>query len=701
MTDEATSLTAVSDEDLAFVERELERTPHPLSAKDLAGKLAFEKTATERTQDVKKYDPYARYEVGDLLEKDYNEPLTVGSKSVEHFEGRVILKVVAKTFNRHFGCDMLEVDYPGGGVFRRYIDYMKKTRTQVLLPSNCEGRGQSAEVMAKGDDPRLTELPMTERDLKTLEKNLRARLAKDPKVFAWNDLWHLAAKRVEILPEKVQEIGADFTATGRSASTEDIVRKFFGLESSSDLFDLTALSLNGLLEKKYKKEFILLSDAGWGQWHLKAILNAMPEGLALAAPLAEIPELEVTEKPEMSIVQDFPIKIYLTWREIVSGGLKVPRSLGKALAHFREYAFTDPDENKAYRLHYFPNESFFLGLADFYAQHNIPQGASLTLERTGPASFKFWVKRSKKKMSVLRLGYDAETDMFTDPGVEAYTYAEPNKIIYIERDALRRLLPLAEAREGLNLRDLLVLVFKEPALATSGHSLHFLRAYHLVDIVRQTTQEDVEGVLLNSPEFTKSDKKKGVFSYREPYVPEEEVALQGEYPEGYEEAAPEAYTPEEAALEAVAEEILGAEPDTGFETAAAERAGQAFPPAGPEAAKKEKLFKRKKPKAEGEKGPRPKKSERRVIEEKIVEEESVQEALAAVKGKEEEVLEQRAREKKEKKEEAKPAAAKAKEEPKFGIFADLLKTALKKKEEPKPDEPEPPAEPETPEGGSR
>jgi hypothetical protein len=29
MTDEATSLTAVSDEDLAFVERELERTPHP------------------------------------------------------------------------------------------------------------------------------------------------------------------------------------------------------------------------------------------------------------------------------------------------------------------------------------------------------------------------------------------------------------------------------------------------------------------------------------------------------------------------------------------------------------------------------------------------------------------------------------------------------------------------------------------------
>src|SRR5512137_1973845 len=230
MNDEVTNLTAVSDEDLALVERELSRSPQPQSTHDLAGKLAFEKTATERTQDVKKYDPYARFEVGDLIEKEYNEPLTIGSKAVEHFEGRVILKVVAKSYSKHFNCDMLEVDYPGGGVFRKYIDYMKKTRTQVLLPSNCDGRAAAVEIMAKGDDPRLTELPMTERDLRGLERNLRARLAKDTKVFSWNDQWQLAAKRIDIPVEKVQEIEADLTAAGHSASTEDLVRKFFGLE---------------------------------------------------------------------------------------------------------------------------------------------------------------------------------------------------------------------------------------------------------------------------------------------------------------------------------------------------------------------------------------------------------------------------------------------------------------------------------------
>ncbi len=678
MNAEPTNLTTVSDADLALVERELERTPQPRSTHDLSGKLAFEKTATERTQDVKKYDPYARYEVGDFIQKEYSEPLTVGSKSVEHFEGRVILKVVAKTFSPHFHCDMLEVDYPGGGVFRKYVDYMKKTRTQVLLPANCDGRGASIEIMAKGDDPRLTELPMTERDLRTLEKNLRLRLAKDPNVFSWNDFWQLAAKRIDIPAEKVQEIEADFVATRHSAATEDLVRKFFGLEASSDLFDLTCLSLSALLEKKHKKDFILLAETGWGKWHLKSILNALPENLALSAPMADVPELDELEKPEMSIVQDFPIKIYLTWREIVSGGVKVPRSLGKMLSHAREYTFTDSEESRPYTLYYYPAQNFFLGLQDFYTQYNIPQGASLTLERTGPTAFKFWVKKSKKKMSVIRLGYDAERDEFADSGEEAYTFAEPNKIIYIERETLGHLLPLTATREGFDLRDFVVTIFRDPVLSTSAHSLHFLRAYHLIDLVRQTTQEDVEYVLLNSPEFTKSDKKKGVFTYHEPFVAEEEAG-EGVYPEGYEEPGAEAYTPEEAALEAVADELLGVEPGAGFEETEEMPVAPPTPPE-PGAAKKAKEFKKRKPKTEGDKGPRPKKSERRVIEEKIVEEESERDALAAVKEKQDEGLEQRAREKKE---EFKPAPKKEakKEEPKFGIFADLLKTALKKKPE--------------------
>ncbi|HYA49241.1 MAG TPA: hypothetical protein VEG35_06035, partial [Burkholderiales bacterium] len=576
---------------------------------------------------------------------------------------------------------MLEVDYPGGGVFRKYIDYMKKTRTQVLLPSNADGRNQPVELIAKSDDPRLTELPMTERDLKTLEKNLRTEIGRNPKFFGWGDHWQLAAKKVEIPEDRVKEIENEFVTTRQSAATEALVAKYFGLEASNDLFDLTCLSLDHLLEKKFKKEFILLADAGWGKWHLKKILNALPEGLPVAAAMAKLPEFEEAEKPEMSNVQAFPIKVYLTWREILSGGLKVPRSLAKELSHFREYTFTDAEDNKVHTVYYYPTANYFLGLRDFYAQANIPQGTSLTLEKTGPNTFKFWVKKSKKKIAVSRLTYDVEKDQFQDTGEEVFSFAEPNKIIYIERETLAKLLPLYEQRDDLDLRDLLLLVFKSPALGGASHSLHFLRAYHLVDLLRQTTQEDVETVLLNTSDFSKSDKKKGLFYYQEPYVPKEEAPLG--FPEevpfgrpvGEEIAGEEGLAGEEIGLEAGPEAAAGAE-------APMEVPGAAEPKAKPSAApaaKKEKPFKKKKPKAEGEKVVRPKKSERRVIEEKIAEEESVQEALSAIKEKEEEGPEARAREKKE---EFKPVT---KAEPKFGIFGDLLKSALKKKDDKKPE----------------
>ncbi len=398
--------------------------------------------------------------------------------------------------------------------------------------------------------------------------------------------------------------------------------------------------------------------------------------------MIRLPELEEVEKPEMSIVTAFPIKVYLTWREIVSGGLKVPRSLGKELSHFREYTFTDPEDNKSYTLYYYPSANFFLGLEGFYSHANIPQGTSLTLEKTGPNTFNFWIKKSKKKISVSRMAYDFDKDEFQDTGEESYSFAEPNKIIFIERETLAKLLSLYAQRADLDLRDLLTLIFKSPALGGTSHSLHFLRAYHLVDLIRQTTQEDVETVLLNSSDFSKSDKKKGLFYYQEPYVPKEEAPIGFPAEEPLAEPLPGEIPGEEGLREEIGLEPSPEEAAAALQAAAAKAAGGEKPkaPAAPSAAaKKEKPFKKKKPKAEGEKVPRPKKSERRVIEEKIEEEESVAEALSAIKEKAEEGTETRAREKKE---EFKPAP---KEEPKFGIFADLLKTALKKKEDKKPE----------------
>lgn len=668
MNTENISFTSVTSEDMALVIKELTLSNQPLHLSTISEKIAFAKTAPDRAQTLKKYDPNARYEVGDLIYKEYDETLNIGSKIAEHFTGAVVLRVIHKTFNKTFNCDMLEVDYSGGGVFRKYIDYMKKTKTQVLLPSNFGGNGFEPEVVPREVDPRLTELPMTEQEIKKLQKTLRAALAKNTEIFTWNDYYQLTSKKIEFSQEKISGIEKYIDEVERSVRTEELVEKVLGVPQNHELFALNSLSLNHTLEKIFKKDYILVSTDKWGKWHLKRILNSLPDGLPLNAPQVQLPELIEIEKPEMSFVPDFPIKVYLTWREILSGGLKMPKSLARELSGNREYVFTEADTGKTYTVYYYSNGSYFLGLAEFYQQNDIPQGASLTIKRTGEASFSFWVKKSKKKTVFPRLDYDSKKDIFADRGEDAVSLAEPNKIIFLERDVLAHLFNLYEKRDDLNLKDLLVIVFKDPHLATAAHSLHFLRAYHMVDLIKHTTQEDVEFTLLNSPEFVKSDKKKGVFTYEEPVRLAKEPVLPAEIQlqeaeersdELEELPAGEASLADTASLltEAVEPEIQP----------------KIYPPAVPEV-KKEKPKKKKKEKSEAEKALRPKKSERRVIEEKIEEEESAQEALSALKERDEQKDDQTDAEKVES---IKPIK---KEEPKFGFFAEMLKSALKKKD---------------------
>lgn len=689
--------TAVNEQDLAFVEDLFVRTPRPLAARELAEKLAFEKTASQRTQDVKVYDPAYVYEVGDQVYKEYDESLMVSSKVVEHFKGAIVLRVIGKTFFKAYNCEMIEVDYIGGGVFRKYIDYMKKTKTQVLLPSNTSN--QPAPFMAKDTDPRLTELPMTDRDLKTLEKSLRNALAKSPKFFSWNDTWQLADKKVDIPDDKIKAMETVLRERRTSAATEELVREVFGIETSNDLFDLHCLSLNHILGKKHKKEFLFVSPAGWGKWLIKSVIASLPKGLPLAAPLAPLPELDETALPAAPPAV-FPLKVYLGWREILSGGIKIPRSLNKDLSHAQEYLFTVADENKSFTVYYYPGEGYFLGLKDYYLENNVPQGTCLTLERKSPTHFHFWLKKEKKKLEVVRLNYDPDHDQFKDEGEAVFSYFLPNKSIYLNRETLTKLLALYPQREDLDLKAMLVLVFKTLGQEGGTYSLHYLRAYHLVDVLKPTTQEDVERVLAASPEFAMSDKKKGIFFYYETRPAPEEVAVKtapealSEYPSEALEIGlgPESFPDEEAAGLEIG--VTGGEDEEDIIPLASPPVPIAAPlpeklkaESRPEP-KKEKAIKKKKAKADGEKAPRLRKSERKVIEERLEIEESVQEALTAKKAiEDDDGVAAPAPAAKKDKEDIQIAAEAPAEKPAFGFFAEKLKSALsKKKDEPKTDD---------------
>jgi hypothetical protein len=489
---------------------------------------------------------------------------------------------------------------------------------------------------------------------------------------------------MEIQEKKIKEIKNHLQEKKLSVASDELVNKFFNMESTDDLFELCCMSLNYILEKKYKKEFIYVSPQEWGKWHLKKVLNSLPEGLPLSAPKAKLPDFDKEEKQEITQIHEFPLQTYLTWREILSGGVKISKSLNKELSHSREYIFSDKEEEKDYTVFYYPTSAFFLGLKDFFESNNVPQGARLTLERKGPTQFNFSLKKSKKKLPVLKIDYDPKEDIFSTSGEEAFTFSLPNKIIHLKRETLSGLFSLYPQRDKLDLGELLILIFKNFGLESNNFALHYLRAYHLVDILKQTTQEEVEKTLLNSPGFSPSEKDKGIFFYREKIEVEEEVK-----PEVPEEIAPEAPLTEEVEevpptppLEAPVEKIPASEireerreeirveaPFEPVKDAIIEKEEIEKVPG-----KREKVSKKKKLRIEADRVRRVRKGEKRIIEEKIEIEESEQEALRAIKAEEKKEAAEEARAK-EKKEKFKPYVS---EEPVFGVFAEKLKTALDK-----------------------
>jgi hypothetical protein len=676
----------ITEKDLLFIEKELSQTNKTISFHELTKKLAYKKTSSQLSKEVKIYDPNCTYEIGDFIYKEYDEPLMVSSKGVELFKGAVVLEVVNKTAYEDYGCEMLQVDYAGGGFFRKYMDYMKKANAQVLLPSNLEGKAAIPEKMEKKEDPRLTELPMTNRDLKALGKNMRTALQKSSKFFNWNEFWQLTKKQIEIKDKKIKEIENHILEKKVSTATSELVHKFFNTKSSDDLFELYCMSLNFMLEKKHKKDFVYTCPLDWGKWHLKTILNSLPENLALSAPKATLPAFAGKEEEEMIQTQDFSSKIYLTWRELLSGGIKISRSLNKELSPCREYIFTDIEEGKNFTVYHYPQHSFLLGLKDFYKNNNVPQGASLTLERKGINQFSFWLKKSKKKLSAMTMSYNPKEDTLSLEEEEPFTFAIPNKIIHIERETLKKLLSLYPKRDKLDLHEFLVLIFKNFGMENNNFSLHFLRAYHLIDVLKCTTQEEVEKALLRSTEFSQSEKSKGIFFYhekievKEEEEPEKPTVIIPEMPpeKAVEEAPPLARSTQEAPVKEIPppEAREGAKEvrvETPFEPLEAEKGGSEEP----RKPKREKISKKQRVKIEAERAPRARKGEKRYIEEKIELEESEQETLLALKTKE----------KKEAKEEKAKAPPKGKkkefkqyvsEEPAFGIFAEKLTTALGK-----------------------
>ena len=722
-------ITKITDEDLLYIKNELDATKKPEALHVLSKKLAYKKNATQLSHEVKIYDPKCEFKIGDLIYKEYDEPLVVSSKGTEHFKGGVVLRVINKIVFENYG-EMLEVDYTGGGIFRKHIDFMKKSKTQVLLPSKQNEKIKAPEKLQKEEDPRLHELPMTEKDLKSLMKNLQTAMTKSPDFFNWNDLWQLERNRIKITEKNIKDITSYFKKNKQAADTKHLVSQFFNIKPSEENFDIYCMSLNVDLEKKHKKDFVFVSSLNWGEWFLKTILDSFLTDLPLTAPKIKLPELKGEKDLKLPQIQKFPLRVYLTWREICSGGILIPKSLNKELSNSRKYICVDSESGDEYTVYHYPNKNFFLGLKDFYEKHSVPQGASLTLEREDPVRFNLHLKKSRKGFSAPQVSYNPKNNTFKIADKEIATNCLPHKVIHLESETLEKLVKMYKKIQGMDLRELLTLIFKNFGLEGENSSLHFLRAFHLVDMLRRTSQEDIEKVLHLSEEFIPSEKAKGLFIYIEKTKMEEgaeleetrEVSVEAEGEKrisAKEEELFEIGTVGEITYEQIKEqEIKVVEPAPSEPppakpeeikpepekpqpikparppskkgkakpvTPPLEKFGEPLEEKATAQAKKEKPAKKKKQKTkmEMEKAPRKRKGERKFIEEKIELEESELEALYAEKF---EKKKEMSEEKPEPVEEEKPIDYQqfiSQGTLSGGLFGEKLKTALDKKKDDK------------------
>ncbi len=696
--------TKVLKADLDFIQEKLSKQDLVPTLTELTEMLAYKKNARQLNQEVLKYDPAYTYETNDLICKEYNEPLIISSKEKKHFTGKVVLKVINKISYPDYHCEMLEVDYTGGGVFRKHIDYMKRKNTQVLLPAAVEGSHKTPEVINKEEDPRLHKLPMTERDLKTLGVNLRKSISKSDAFFGWNEHWQLSKKRITISDNKIKKIEKYFKEQKQSASTKELIEKFFNIKPENDKFDIYCLSLNFTLNKKHKNTFICVYPKDQGRWFHKEILNSFLKGKPLSTEKAELPQLDDKQYESIREKENkFPLKIYLSWREVLSGGISMPPELKRELADTREYTFKDEEDGDETTIFYYPSQNIFLGLDEFYKKHNIPQGASLTLKKTDSNQMSFRLKKSKKKLMLPYLEYNSKKDTFSIAKKETPTYALPNKIIFIEHETLKNLLDLAEQKKNKDLRELLIIVFKNFGFEGERQTLHYKKAFHLVDILNHTSLTDIEKTLSLSPEFEMSEKKIGLFFYQEKVKTEKELELEEpiEIEEPVKEAAKgaqEEVLPEIGTVGEISTPEIHLEEKKEIKTLKKPEALKKKPKKKPtpkrplkKEEEKEKITieeplpEKRKRKAEKkevdfEKPQRIKRGKKRIIEEQIEQEESEMEAFFAIKTDEEKDLEEEkiehlksepVKEKKFKKTSDEPLST--------GLFGEKLKSALGQK----------------------
>ena len=508
----------VQNEDLKFIKDFLRDKTSPVPFDDVLYQLALHKTEEDRQTKVKVYDPDCHYEVGDLIYKEYPGRLPIGVKKYIEIDQGVILRV-EEVRCRSFGGEIL-LSYSDTSDFRKYTEYLKKQKIDLLLPHDQAEPPNKAKYLTRKMDPRKNQQPLIERDFSLLRKKLQSVLNRDPEIIALSNRVLLKNNLKPIDPEVIERIKAFLQDKHFSESTEFLVENFLKIKPQDEAFEAYCLALNHLLWADYKIDFKQTSTLDWGKWHLNSVIYYLRKNLPVSEPNPLSNKALIQDRTELiqkrknlleSIFSEENNRLYLTQREIFSGAVRLRPGIidiGENL----EIEAVDTATRKNYLLFYYKEEQLLLGFKEAFDQGKALQTMALTIEQTGTNRLAFTAKTIKRGTIANLVYYEPERKVFLCAEEMISSPLFVNKAMFLEPEVF------AAVAENINrfrsvdtLNKLVHLVFLEFGIKERNHELNFLKLFHILDLIYPQDFLQITDIVLGNPEFITAEKLPGFF----------------------------------------------------------------------------------------------------------------------------------------------------------------------------------------------
>ena len=507
----------IESKDIKFLKDFLKGLKSPVEIEEIANQLALFKTESRMTDKVKVYDPKCEYKENDLIYKEYFGKIPIGTKKYIELERGVVLKVVEV---RSKFKDEIKLEYDGTSDYKKYLDYLKRQKIELLLPHKMEKPCEKLEFLDPKIDPRRFYDPLLVKDYNNLKKKLIALLNKNSEIAFAGNKAILVENLMPIDNEVFTKIREFLTDNGKSESTEFFVENFVKIKSDNEDFEAYCFALNFKMKNEYKIDFQQVNYKGWGKWHLISVIYYLLKDSIISDENSFLKSITIenrkglgalTKKFEEKLFDDDNSKYFLTQREIFAGAIRLKPGIYE-FEESIEVELVDESTKKSYIGYFYKESNLLMGMKEIFENYKILQGSIISLSQVEDTVFFFNIRTTKKGTVSEKIEFDEKNKLFSVRDEKIASKVFVNKSIYLEQKDLIELEQRIDLlRKSVSFNELLNKVFLEFGVRERNYEIHILKLYHILDLISPVTLRTVLDVTFGNPAYIPSEKVHGVF----------------------------------------------------------------------------------------------------------------------------------------------------------------------------------------------